>query len=279
MRITKTLIADQSGEAVASGIYLSGGVVTNCLIDANACHTTYGWTEGMGVYMTGGTLVDSVICSNWVNRCELRGIGVRMLGGTIRRCDIFRNTGLEDASKKNSYGMNLYADGSGMVEDCHIHDGLSGVQTAEVNGGPCKVTFRNCLICGHASSHEWSAGLVAANGTKVLNCTIAGNTCTDETKGDATFASGTMVTNTIAVVASVGDGMKGAHNSLNTPVAFKRGYRLKGNGNPCVNAGDNAMWEGVADPKDLDGKARIREGIVDLGCFEHEPTGLSVFVR
>lgn len=279
VRITKTWIVGQSAEAVASGLYLSGGVVTNCLIDANSAKAEYGWTEGMGVYMTGGTLVDSVICSNWVNRCELRGIGARMLGGTIRRCDIFRNTGLEDADKKNSYGMNLYADGTCMIEDCRIHDGLSGAQTAEVNAGPCKVTFRNCLICGHASSHGWSAGLVAANGTKVVNCTIAGNTCTDETKGDATFASGTMVTNTIAVAASVGDGMKGAHNCFNTPVVFKRGYHLKGNANPCVNAGDNTMWAGVENPKDLDGKARIREEIVDLGCFEHEPTGIMLIVR
>ena len=91
------------------------------------------------------------------------------------------------------------------------------------------------------------------------------------------MTAGTMK-NTIAVVAEVTGGTVD-RCSFNQPVAFKRGYRLKGNGNPCVNAGDNSVWNGIAEPKDLDGRPRILEKVVDLGCFEHEPTGFSLIVR
>ena len=274
VRITKTWIDGHSGSAAASGLYLSGGVVTNCLIDANASNASYGTTAGMGVYMTGGTLVDSVVCSNWVNRGELEGIGIRMTGGTVRRCDIFRNKGY---AAGDSHGMNLLASAenvASVIEDCRIHDGLSGVQAWGGN-----VTFRNCLIYGHNYTLGTSAGLITGDGTKVYNCTIAGNTCTKEDCGDASFWNGATVKNTIACSAVTGETAKVTFSCLNQPVAFKRGYRLTGNGNPCVNAGDNSVWNGIAEPKDLGGRPRILEKVVDLGCFEHEPTGFSLIVR
>lgn len=277
VRITKTWIVDQSAEVAASGLFLSGGVVTNCLIDANSGKANYGSTEGMGVYMTGGLLVDSVVCSNRVNRGELHGVGIRMSGGTIRRCDIFRNTGYAEG---NSYGMNLYVS-NGTIEYCRIRDSLNGVQVqGDAVGNPVNVTFRNCLIADHHWPLGWSAGLIAENGTKVINCTIAGNTCSNEEKGDATFATGTTVRNTIAVAASVGT-IKGDHNCLNEPVSFKPDYRLRGNAANCIDQGDNSVWDGVTDPTDLRGNPRIDRinKTVDLGCFEWMPTGLMLIVR
>ena len=58
----------------------------------------------------------------------------------------------------------------------------------------------------------------------------------------------------------------------------KAAFHLKSS-SPCVNAGDNSFWDGVADPKDLDGTPRIRNGIVDIGCFEGDQSGLMLIVR
>ena len=279
VRITRTWVRHPGGSTAitSSGLYMEDGIATNCVIDHNSADAQHGYTKGLGVCMTGGLLVDSVVCSNWVNRGELEGIGVRMTGGTVRRCDIFRNTGY---AREDSYGMNLHAsteNGASVIENCRIHDGLSGVQTWDGN-----VTFRNCLIYGHNYTLGTSAGLITGNGTKVYNCTIAGNTCTKEDRGDASFWNGATVKNTIACSAVTGETAKVTFSCLNESVDFKRDYRLKdtaANHANCIDQGDNTVWDGIVEPKDLGGRPRILKKVVDLGCFECESMGFMLLVR
>ena len=286
VRVTRTYVPELDGSVAtkAVALRLSGGTVTNCLVDANGCGPTYGQTRGVGVYQTGGLLVDSVICSNRVSRAQLQGVGVFACGGTIRRCDVFGNTGVE---ANDSYGMNFAAAPDKgttkvQVEQTRIHDAPTGVYIDNgSNQGSLEATMRNCLVFGHRSALGASAGLVAGNSARIINCTIVDNTCSDVAKGDATFLSGSTVKNTIAIAASAAGGVDVGSDWLNRPVSFKRGYRLYGSAaaNPCVNAGDNSAWDGVAEPVDLDGNPRIAEDIVDIGCFERVPTGLLLLLR
>ena len=50
--------------------------------------------------------------------------------------------------------------------------------------------------------------------------------------------------------------------------------RLQSN-SPCINAGNNAD---VTTTTDLDGRPRIVEGTVDIGCYEYQGAGMGEFI-
>ena len=277
VRITKTTILALPGSthARAGSLYLSGGIATNLFIDGATTKNGYGSTRGLGAYMEGGLLTDSIVCSNSVNRGECFGYGVYMLGGTLRRTKIFDCTAAI-ASDTRGVGLTLHSEGSGnpVAEDVEVRGCTHAVF---VNKGE----LRNALVTGGWTTRDdFAGGLTMAGGT-VVNCTLADNTNSAKAEqGDLKMTSGTLV-NTIALSATVSGGTS-RNNCLNEAVDFKRDYRLKGtaaNKATCINQGDNSVWDGIVEPLDLLGKPRIIEQIVDLGCFEYEPTGIMLIVR
>ncbi len=147
-----------------AGLYLADGTVTNCMIDANNGAATYGNTPSVGLRMTGGLVVDSVICSNTMWRTQQQGVGVNMSGGTIRRCQVFQNKSTSNSTESRGHG--IYMTG-GTVEFCNIYsNGYNGVY---MTAG----TLRNCAIYGHKASHNIFPGVYKSGGT-MQNCTIYG---------------------------------------------------------------------------------------------------------
>ena len=245
------------------GIRIAGGTVANCEIDNNKIVQSHGYAHGGGVMISKGVMEN---CSIHGNRTDSFGYGegLEATGGTVRNCVIAGSTGgsYNDAA--------LYMEGSATVELCTVTGNVK--QAVRLVSG----TLRNALVVNNSTNLTSYSVLVS--GGKLYNCTLAGNGKADsETAGDLSVSGGT-VKNTIALRATGGSD---EFNCFNQPVAFKNGYRLKGNGNPCIDKGDNSVWDGVADPKDLDGKPRIDNvgKVVDLGCFEHEFIGLMLQVR
>ena len=265
------------------GVYMTDGVVTNCLIDSNRCPNGYGVMAGVGISISGGLVVDSVIRDNGRPSGESRAMGVQMTGGTLRRCVISGNT-TDGAGDKDDrcHGVGLGVEGgSPLIENCVIvSNGHSAVTLG--NG-----TMRNCLVWGHkASRANLPAGVNATDGSgKLINCTLAGNTNTEsETWVDLRMTAGT-AKNTIAETALVSGGTQ-ANNVFNETVAFKnraRGnYHLSSAAANCIDQGDDSVWNGIADPVDLDGNPRIHrgaKGAVDIGCYEFSATGMFMLVR
>lgn len=276
VHITRIQQKNTGGHQSAVGLYMNGGTATNVVIDNCSCPSSYGNTQGIGAMVGGGLLVDSEVRDIKLNRGELHGIGVNVTGGTVRRVKI---TNVRGNPASDTYGSGLYVGGSGTAEDCEIRGCLQGVC---IDGG----TLRNSLIAENDNngSDKHAGGLWQAGGT-VINCTCADNETTQENaNGDFLATAGTTV-NTIAIKATVSGGTR-RNNCFNESVDFKRGYRLKGtaaNKATCIDQGDNSVWDGVANPKDLLGNDRIfradTDGVVDLGCFEYAPTGVTIFVR
>ena len=88
---------DYTGITESGGVYLSSGLVRNCLIHRNQAH------KGGGVYMTGGTLEACIVYRNKVrdhgtlssaDTSKLTGAGVAATGGTIKDCIITANVAL-----------------------------------------------------------------------------------------------------------------------------------------------------------------------------------------
>ena len=284
--------ATGSSENAASGvgIYMTGGVATNCLFDANRQITGYGYAKGAGIYISGGLAVDCEVTNNTKtgkdgrNMAEVMGTGVYIYGsGTILRCNIHGNaTTINPAD--NSYGTGLYLDSSwgssaAAAENCTIWS--NGVQGVYVAHG----TLRNSLVWGHATTHaSYPAGVMMNSSTQnnayLYNCTIAGNTAAAAENADLLMVEGT-AKNNIAVAATVSGGTS-ANNLFNVNPNFKNAltgnFRLSA-GSPAIDAGDNAALSGLSASRDLDGNDRIKRKVVDIGCYEYNGAGFSISMR
>ena len=147
---------------------------------------------------------------------------------------------------------------------------------------------RNCLIVGCRSEGYLDTGSAAfvGGGAKFYNNTVWSNTTVRAVKADVCAQNACTIANTITETAYNTDDAGTFKNCFIAATdgdpkfrsAKKAAFHLKSS-SPCINAGDNSLWDGVADPVDLDGTPRIRNGIVDIGCFEGDQSGLMLIVR
>ena len=282
VRVTRNR-QNSTGDALpgGAGLTLAGGTVTNCLIDGNFGNATYGNTPSVGLRMTGGTVVDSVICSNTMARTQQQGVGVNMSDGTIRRCRIFANKSTSNSTESNGHG--IYMTG-GTVEYCNIFsNGYNGVY---MTAG----TLRNCAIYGHKASHNIFSGVRNAGGT-LQNCTIYGNQCTvatagihglqqskgttvnsiiwgngpdGNTLGSCSVSDGAFRTNIVDLAVSSGVGCKVSDPLFEDAGAFDFHLRF---GSPAID--EAAPLTAVT--VDLDGVARPQNDAWDIGAYEYVP--------
>ena len=267
----------------SSGI-IDSCVVTNCMvsIDDASQFTTYGG----GLYL----LTSSVLLTN---------------------CTIVANgTGIIRSNNPRSHGGALCAVSGSSVElaACSIISNFTananfGVYGAALSssGASASLTLRNCLITGNRRKDGAAAfsTIAAQSGTlTVENCTIADNLANvgavgnfgEEGSNKATVSlvnsiladNGAETNGTIAVSHTlIRNGDEDAVNHvvagdprfLNPP---RGDYRLRG-GSPCLNTGLNAGWMKAA--RDLAGNPRLRNGAVDLGCYESQSDGFFLMLR
>ena len=266
-------------------VYQKDGLLTDCVIrNHNAGTHTGGDREGGGLHLAGGTaerlvvsgctdgsagavyvvgtsavLRDSVICNNYTEA----GGAIGLVKGVVENCIITNNT-----SGSGSEGFGVTA-------------GTGGAGAYQIGG-----TLRNCLIADNRSSGSGDlrgALYVTGASTKAYNNTVWVNTMKNGVTNDVTVASGTLantlactVTNVAGTVSHCFVAATDGDPKFKSPK--KAAFHLKSS-SPCINGGDNSLWDGVADPVDLDGTPRIRNGIVDIGCFEGDQSGLRLIVR
>ena len=279
VRITKTTILALPGSnhAQAGSLYLSGGVATNLYIDGATTKNGYGSTRGLGAYITGGLLTDSVVCSNGLNRGECYGHAVFMNNGTLRRTKIFDTTA---AIARDTYGSALALEsGSPVAEDVEVR---GGPQAVYVKAG----SLRNSLVTGGWTTRDDFAGGLTIDGGTVVNCTLAGNANSAKAEqGDLLMKSGTLK-NSIAQTAVVSGGTQGTNKldagDENFRNVIRGDFRLRGL-SAAVDGGDNAAWtwSDLAVAKDLAGNPRLTapEKVIDLGCYETKRNGMVIVVR
>lgn len=277
IRVTENCVRNPDGGSQlggSAGIYMSAGVVTNCLVDANWADSSYGGFDGVGIRMSGGLVVDSTICDNWRRRGQVLGVGVSVRGGTLLRCMIKGNHNFNIApDADDTQGMGLYVAGNGaVVQNCSvISNGFSGIR---IDSG----SIYNTLVSGHQKlgSNKTTAG-VWQRGGNLYNCTIAGNVSLNELNSDLVRIGGNLV-NCIVVKTETEAGENDKSNLLAVDPKFKNSgkgdYHLRQT-SPAINAGDNTVWEDFDHPTDLDGNNRLgveSDGKVDIGCYERMPS-------
>ena len=228
------------------GVWLSGGVVTNCLIHANNLWGAGGLkTYGANVYMKGGLVVDCVITKGAThNRTNVYGGGVCMAGGTLRNCLVAENV----AAEGEGCGVRVES-GSNTIENC----------TIVANAAPSSSTGSGLYIKSDANN------LVAVRNTIVWDNTCAGGTMNWTRSGTKGFVSEGVVTVPL---------LDGTNNTTADPLfadALHGDWRATLGG--AYNAGVVLDW--MAGAHDLDGHARVLDGAPDAGCYEFDPGTLA----
>lgn len=234
--------------AGGGGVYLyQGGLVQNCELTSNRLNQAAvdGGGGGAAIWGSAGSVINSIISGNTNN---IRGGGVYIIsGGTLQGCLI-----KENKSPTTGSGLCLYYNGN--IRNCTIVNNRGSTPGWYFYGGSTPgAMLENCIIVSNYGYTEYTLNNWGMSGTTLTNLSIT-NTCTYPTNFNAgALRSGCISNNPAFAGYSVGN------------------YRLANN-SPCVNTGTNQSW--MENASDIDGRMRIRYGVVDMGAYEriHEAT-------
>jgi len=235
------------------------------LRNGNASHGNVTVDNGNGGGAYGGTLTDCVLTGNTA------AYGGGALGSNLNRCLVKGNTASNWAGGTHS----------GILNQCII----TSNSAVEVGAGACFSTMHNCLITGNTTPGQ-GGGM---HGATLYNCTVTGNSA-----GWAGGVSGGEAYNTIvshntateiynnhvdcifrySCTTPIPTGQyNGGDNIWQDPMfadAASGNFRLALH-SPCINGGENAY---AGTTEDLAGNTRVKNGVVDMGAYEHQATSV-----
>ena len=157
------------------------------------------------------------------------------------------------------------------------NEGVAGSQTAACRGlsvaGSSTSTYRNCTVAGNRTAHAVNAGVSVDTDSAAKtfsNCIFWGN-CGTEGEGSSNFevtGTGTApsIKNCCWPEATEDGGCTSGDPKLRTVRRFRCYPSPSGS---CYETGDATGW--TEDDVDLAGKPRLRDGKVDIGCFQAVP--------
>ena len=138
------------------GIFMGGrGSVRNCLVARNSniaagnAYSAYEWSNGGGIYVGVGSVVDN--CTIIDNYSVCNGGGIYAIGGTIRNCVISGNAAALD-------GANVYTNGAASFSRCVVPGGVAG--EGNIDGTPVFMDAANGDYRLLATSPGFNAGAV-----------------------------------------------------------------------------------------------------------------------
>ena len=189
-------------------ILSAASIVSNCVIRGN--ETTAQRTEGIGVYIGAGMLLDSVIEDNTaINSC--RGVGLKMTGGTVDRCVIRRNVRTFACPPLNNdwlsaAGVCLYG---GILANSIVADNSLGSIV------PVTRTY---------GAYDGTGVIMAGTSSRMINCAVIDNTF--DTIAAKNYEAGVLVRNAEPLIYNTliaGNGCSGAAEN-NAPWNHSRFY-------------------------------------------------------
>jgi len=248
--------------------------ISGAMIDMNRA------AHGGGLFLDGGLVSNCIV---WRNVAGEVGGGLRLeQGATAQWCQIMENSA-------TNFGGGVSADEDACVLNCVITNnsavlGAGGGIVCHDPNPAAAVVVRNCLIAHNRASGAWLDG-----GGLLDNCTIADNTplgviMTDGgtvrnsiayfNAGENVHAEGLGPSVEFSCATPLLSLLGGEGCISNDPqFAGPADFHLL-TGSPCIDAGTNLPW--MADATDLDGNPRSVDGLVDMGCYEFvpEPAGV-----
>lgn len=185
------------GFSGGGGIYMTGGIVSNCVITVNSNIYGNAYPYGGGVSMSGGTLWGCTVSSNRTDGYGSYGQGVYIIGGTIRDSIVIDNHG-RIGEQREGAGIAMMG-GTPLVTNTFIarNGGIGGTGVGGVtyHAG----TLVDCTIVSNSMP-----GVRMYGGSTLDNCTLAYNNQADVVLWGKT---GDVVTNCVIYGGSAGTGI------------------------------------------------------------------------
>ena len=247
------------------GVNMTAGLLAGCIVAH--CSVANNKSDGGGIYMTGGTVLDCVISNNTA-KCSggnaKRGGGIFMTGGLVENCRILNNTA---SSGSAASGGGVYMTG-GTLRGC-LFRGNSAKYSSFALGATYGTIENNTFVANNNSSSSGKA-VVLDRWSKFRNNIVHGNTGASGALANVSADSAcTLEYNCTDPLLTSGIG-----NSDDPPVfedADAGDYRLQFC--PLVNGAMLRPWMDAV--FDLAGTPRVVGPRPDIGCYERPPsTGL-----
>ena len=277
--------ANGGGVVTYIGAQYGASLVTHCVITNNR---TWDYGRGAGVFHTDGTLQDALIADNRAENDYGNGAGVNISAATMRRCIVSNNVA-DYAAGVNALDATL--------DRCQVIYNRATGPRFKWGGGAWIIrgSTRSCLFACNQTP-DTGGGVVFEGGMFYVgvtamfeNCTIVSNSA--GVKGGGLWLRGTAVgylfnsiiyantdpltndvfidnTNCVLAYNCAAVVLPGENNSTNPPLfvnAAAGNFNVRAD-SPCRNTGMNRGWMTTA--RDLEGKPRILETIVERGALE-----------
>ena len=250
--------------ANSTAVFVTEGVVTNCVIANN-------YTGGYGDYDTGGgirvycgTVTDCVISNNAA--CNVGGVYVGASSAVVDRCIIERNRAT--AYENNAGGAGVYIAAGRVSNSLIVGNRVTKTGSNAKQGAGVQMAGGELVNCTVVSNTQATVAMTAGvynHGGAVKNCIIWENG-RDNAAPNLTLASGSITYSCYPDTAVAAD--PAYHNVIAEQPGFRTSglpWRL-GSLSPCVNAGAPGNWS--AADRDLAGAARVFRKVVDIGAYE-----------
>jgi hypothetical protein len=258
--ISNCTMRGNSGRWAGGGAYARRSTVMDCWVNCNTSYyttfyiVTLHWGEGGGIGAEGGTVSLCRVERNY----STRGGGASITDGVISRCRVSENCGMLLG------GVILH---HGKAEDCLVASNTAASSIGYGTGGiwaGSTSTVAECTVSGNAASNN-CGGLWLQDYSSAYNSIMQGNKGAAGIENRA-YSNGGVFTYCCLSPVVTGSA-DGGGNLMDDPVFYDcacGGYRLA-TSSPCRDRGANAH---VISTKDLDGRQRIINATVDLGCHE-----------
>ena len=204
---------DWAYDSRGNAVYQTGGVVSNCWIHHNQ---TPCQTGGAGVGLWGGLMTACRIEANGTTAPKdgsHDGVGVYVKGGTLRNTLVIYNT-----NTTANAGVNVV---DGRMEHCTVYGNIS-LSTSTANSGLVQTggTVVNCIVYGNGSQYEALGSSTVSGGTFATNlvdlaiasgvgCLVVNPGFADTASDDFHLKLGSPAMNTAAPIAGVTDDLDG----------------------------------------------------------------------
>ena len=260
-----------NGDLHGGGIWANSGnlIVTNCFIYNNTADSGYG--GGISVRGATNIVANCMIYSN--NAYSSGGMDVQWTySNLIVNCVFYGNRAI--SSTGGALGLwNTYS----IVRNCLFYNNISaeqggGIVNLSVGWSP---TFENCTIVSNRATKEGGGLYIAdTSGDARARNLIIYNNSTGRNFADAFTTNMSILTNCCIRDTNGVQNWNTSGNITNNPLFVNKdvdNYHLT-EISPCFNTGTNqTSW--MSTGVDLDSKARIRYGRVDMGAYERIRSG------
>ena len=265
--------ATRSGGSGGGVFCLSNAAVFNCIVFNNAADSYGGGASGGA--LSGCTLIINSAtygggtAFGTLSNCSIAGNVAALFGGGAYS-NVLADCSLSDNEAKSGGGTafctvnncwltgNSATDTGGGSYNSAVHSSLITFNSAAFGGGASGGNLNDCTIVNNLATS--AGGGIDSSLMNVNNCIVYYNTA----PAQSNWYFGTL--NYCCTYPMPGSG---AGNFTDAPafVNLPDGdFHLRSN-SPCINVGNNAY---VATSTDRDGKARIVNGVVDVGAYEYQ---------